>query len=128
MMKKIAFTVLFVFLVASANANDFTNTVIDHSVEIAATTILTTIAASAYYYEIKYNDFKVLKKTKKLIQNNPKAAAAILAAITAISGLTADIALRGPYSLVIDFLDEIDRKNFNDILCATNKPVPVQQC
>jgi hypothetical protein len=98
-MKKIASAVLFVSIVASANANKFTEHLGNNKGSYIAGTATTAVVGSALYYEIKYNDSKVLKAAKKLIQENPKAAAGILAAVTGTSLLTADVT-RGEKSLV----------------------------
>lgn len=107
-MKKMASAVLFISLIAPANAFDWLNdikTSIEYNKsETIAATILTAIAASAYYYEIKYNNFKVLKKAKRFIKNHPKASTGILTANTAAVALITDGILRQEESLFFKFM------------------------
>lgn len=78
-MKKIASAVLLMSVV-TANA-----TVKEHFQnnwgKYTAGTVTTAAAGAAAYYDVKYNNAEILKEAKKLVLENPKAAAGIVSSV-----------------------------------------------
>lgn len=98
-MKKIASALLFVSLVVSSNAGaTVTRHFGNNWGKYTAGTVTLAAVGSAIYYDYKYNDSEYLNKAsnylneaKELIDHNRKAAAGILAAVIATSGIAVDL-------------------------------------
>lgn len=98
-MKKISSALLFVSLLASSNAGAAVKEHFGNNWGKYTTGTVTLAAVgSAIYYDYKYNDSDCLNKAsdylnkaKELIKNNPKAAAGIVAAVVATSGIAVDL-------------------------------------